>query len=111
MFPARKPKRAKPDKRFRSPAHRNFVRDHACCVCGSYERIEVAHVRKGTDGGLSMKPGDYWCISLCADHHAEQHRIGEGSFEARHGIDMKALARRFVDLSPKRAELKAERDG
>lgn len=111
MFPARRPKAAKPDKRFRSPAHLRFVRDHACCVCGSYERTEVAHVRCGTDGGMGMKPGDYWTISLCADHHSEQHRIGEQSFETLHKIDMRALARQFVERSPKRVELKAARDG
>ncbi len=110
MLPKRIPKPDKPDKRFRSPAHCNFVRSHACCACGSDERIEVAHVRSQTDGGMGMKPGDYWTISLCSKCHAEQHRIGETSFEKKHGLGMKALAWAFVQQSPKRRELEQARD-
>ncbi len=89
----------------RSPAHRNFVRGHACCVCGSIAAIECAHVRVGTDGGTGIKPSDRWCISLCRDCHSEQHQIGEASFEALHKIDMKALARAFLARSPHRFKL------
>jgi len=110
MLPPRRPSAPKAPKRHRSPAHCKFVRSHACCACQSYDHIEVAHVRTGTDGGMSMKPGDYWTISLCRDCHSEQHRIGERSFEARHGIDMKELARAFVKASPKRIELERARD-
>jgi hypothetical protein len=111
MLPKRIPKPPKPDKRFRSPSHLKFVREHGCCVCGATVRIEAAHVRTGTDGGMGMKSGDYWVISLCAEHHSEQHRLGESPFEKKHGIDMKALAREFVKASPKRRELEAARDG
>lgn len=113
MLPRRIPKPEKREKRFRSPAHCNFVRSHACCACGSMAAIEVAHVRTGTDGGMGMKPGDYWTISLCGGPsgcHALQHRIGEPEFEKRKFIDMKALAREFVKASPKRRELETARD-
>ncbi|RVT93735.1 putative HNHc nuclease [Sphingomonas crocodyli] len=106
MFPARIDRKShREDVGKRSPAHRAFVRTHACCVCSSQVAIECAHVRTGTDGGMSMKPSDRWCISLCRDHHAEQHQIGEPAFEKKHGIDMKALAREFVNRSPKRSML------
>lgn len=111
MLPKRIPKPAKADKRFRSPAHCNFVRSHACSACGRQDHIEVAHVRTGTDGGMGMKPGDYWVISLCRNCHAQQHRNGEASFERIYMIDMKALARAFVEASPKRRELEMARDG
>ena len=111
MLPPRRPQAAKRPKRFVSPAHCKFVRSHACCVCQTYDHIEVAHVRTGTNGGMGLKPGDYWTISLCRDCHSEQHRIGEQSFEAKHGIDMKELARAFVKASPKRSELERARDG
>lgn len=62
--------------------------------------IEVAHVRRGTDGGTGLKPSDCWTISLCHTHHASQHALGEASFEALHSIDMKALAREFAAASP-----------
>lgn len=106
MLPRRIPKEAKPEKRWRSPAHLAFVRSHECCVPGCRARpIEAAHVRTGTGGGMSMKPADYWVISLCSEHHAEQHRIGERAFEVAAGIDMKALATEFANASPKKREI------
>lgn len=106
MLPPRiKRDSGKKDAGKRSPAHRKWVRDHACCVCGSFTALEAAHVREGTDGGMGMKPSDRWVISLCRDHHAEQHRIGEESFERTHGIDMKALAAEFFAKSPHRGKL------
>jgi len=62
--------------------------------------IECAHVRTGTGGGTGLKPSDRWTISLCHLHHAEQHRIGEAAFQARHGIDLLALAELFAARSP-----------
>lgn len=89
------------DKRARCQSHLNFVRSHECSVPGCKGLpIEVAHVRTGTDGGMGMKPSDNWTISLCREHHQEQHNIGEPAFEARHRVDMKALAREFASASP-----------
>jgi hypothetical protein len=62
--------------------------------------IECAHVRAGTDGGIALKPSDHWAISLCSFHHAEQHRIGEATFEKLHGIDLQAIAEEFAGASP-----------
>lgn len=90
----------------RSPAHRAWVRGHACCACGSQAGIECAHVRDGTGGGMSMKPSDRWCISLCRNCHHEQHTIGEASFGRKHGINMKALAIEFAKASPHAPKLK-----
>ncbi len=95
----------KADEGKRSPAHRAWVRSHACCACGSTVAIEAAHVRNGTDGGMGAKPSDRWVISLCRDCHGEQHRLGEASFQARHGIDMKTLAEAFFRASPHRSKL------
>ena len=98
-------KTGKADAGKRSPAHRNFVRSHACCGCGASVGIESAHVRTGTSGGMGMKPSDRWCISLCGECHSLQHRIGEQSFEALKRIDMKALAEEFYRTSPHRHKL------
>lgn len=90
----------------RCPSHTKWVGEHACSVPGCAGRpIEVAHVRTGTNGGMGVKPTDDWTISLCHDHHGEQHRIGEPPFEAMHEIDMKALARLFARQSPHRVKL------
>lgn len=87
----------------RFPGHCAWVRGHACCVPGCLANdIECAHVRSGTDGGTGMKPSDWWTISLCTAHHAEQHLIGEAAFERRYEIDLKAIARAFASQSPHR---------
>ena len=85
------------------PAHRAWVRRHRCSVPGCNALpIECAHIRSGTDGGIALKPSDRWTISLCATHHAEQHRIGEPAFEQRYAIDLTALAEEFARRSPHR---------
>lgn len=101
-------KSGKADKGKRSPAHRAWVRGHACSACGSQTALEAAHVRCGTDGGTGHKPSDKWVISLCRDCHSEQHQVGEPEFERRHHIDMKALAEAFFRASPHRSKLEAE---
>lgn len=90
----------------RSPAHRAWVRGHACVVPGCDGRpIECAHVRSGTDGGMGVKPSDIWTVSLCRDHHTEQHRIGEPAFERAAGINLKRLAAEFARRSPHRGKM------
>jgi hypothetical protein len=91
----------------RSPAHLKFVRGFCCSVavkhgdsCGG--KIEAAHVRIGTDGGTSLKPSDCWALPLCSVHHAEQHRIGERSFETKYSINMKSLAEKLWKASKHR---------
>lgn len=106
MLPARIHRNSvKADERRRSPAHRAWVRGHACCACGSTTAIECAHVRTGTDGGVGIKPSDRWCISLCKVCHQRQHNIGEEAFSRAWGIDMKALAAEFFAKSPHRHKL------
>lgn len=100
----------KAEKPRRSPAHRAWVRGHACSACGSMAGIECAHVRTGTDGGTGIKPSDRWVISLCRDCHARQHQVGEAAFEAEMHIDMKALAQMFFKLSPHRHKME-DRNG
>lgn len=100
--------KSKRDREHRScPAHRAWVRRHRCCVPGCANLpIECAHVRRGTDGGQSLKPSDRWTVSLCREHHAEQHQIGERAFETRYGVDLRALAEQFAGASPHRERLR-----
>lgn len=105
-FPARIERPRRPCDPRSCPAHRAWVRRHHCSVPGCFQTpIECAHVRTGTDGGVSLKPSDRWTISLCHAHHAEQHRIGERAFERRHGLDLRAVAEAFARRSPHRAAL------
>ena len=83
------------------PAHRAWVRRHHCSVPGCMQLpVECAHLRKGTDGGMALKPSDCWVISLCRDHHAEQHHVGETAFGDQYGLDLIKLALEFARRSP-----------
>lgn len=111
MLPARISRKSdKADRGRRSPAHRAWVRGHACSACGGTAGIECAHVRSGTSAGMGFKPSDRFCLSLCRDCHNEQHRMGEGPFERKHGINMRALADEFFAKSPHRHKLEVSND-
>ena len=81
-----------------SPGHLAWLRGSCQCliagkaghVCST--KMEAHHVREGADGGMGMKPGDDTAVPLCADAHAEGHRIGWRTFEARYGVDMDKAA-------------------
>src|SRR5947208_495541 len=60
--------------------------DHSC-----WGALQVCHVRSRGAGGDDR--GNV--VPLCARAHAEQHRIGIRSFQARWGIDLKAEAERL----------------
>lgn len=107
MLPPRIPKKAKRASRWRSQAHCNFVRSHACCVCRDTAAIEVAHVRIGSGAGIGQKPDDWNTVSLCRDCHSEQHRIGERTFWQDR--DVRGMIDAFCKASPKRAEINAIR--
>lgn len=106
MLPQRlKPDHFKPKARVRSTAHRDWVRGHYCSVPGcQLMPIEVAHVRRAANSGKGMKPSDAFTLSLCMEHHAEQHR-GEKTFEKKHGFSCMAKAQEFYRKSPHRTKL------
>lgn len=95
----------KPKPRLRSTAHRDWVRKHQCSVAGCQQMpIEVAHINRASNGGMSRKASDAFTVSLCRDHHAESHR-GEKTFEKKHGLNLMQLAEEFFRASPHRRKL------
>ena len=100
----RKPRRRLParnTKRRAAAYLRNFgpeagaVRAMPCAVANcecEYRPTEAG----GSDPAHVVSVGAGGCrfdiIPLCMFHHAEQHRIGVGSFEALHRLDMRAMA-------------------
>lgn len=106
-LPRRIPKRPKRATRWRSQAHCNFVRSHACSRCGDTAAIEAAHVRNGSNAGMSQKPDDWRVVSLCRTCHQIQHTLGESSFWV--GTDIEGLIEAFIIASPKRHEIERER--
>lgn len=122
MLPPRIQKSPKRSTRWRSQAHCNFVRSHACSVCHSTAAIEVAHVRLGSGAGMGQKPDDWRTVSLCRECHAEQHRVGEATFwqigatipvdhPGQSVVTVWDLIDAFCKASPKAAEIRQVRNG
>lgn len=102
------------------PQHRRYIRTLECAVPGCSEVrwppvaltavVECCHVRLGTDGGGSLKPSDWWTYPGCSVHHAESHRIGEASFQAKYKIDLRSIALGLARQSPDLEMRKAMRE-
>jgi hypothetical protein len=109
------PRAPKRSGRWRSQAHCNHVRSHACVNCSSMSAIEVAHVRIGSGAGMGQKPDDWRTVSLCRDCHTTQHSNGEASFWSAYklatGADVETLIEAFIASSPRRAEIKLAQQG
>lgn len=106
-LPRKIPKPPKRSSRWRSQAHCNFVRGHACSICDSVQAIEVAHVRIGSGAGIGQKPDDWMTVSLCKTCHTAQHNIGERSFWK--GRPLADLIEAFCKASPRAAEIRKVR--
>jgi hypothetical protein len=118
-LPRRIPKQSRHSNRWRSPAHRDFVRSHACCFCGSSTNRVFAHVRIGSNAGMGEKPDDWRGTVLCDGPHSNidqqlgchnrQHVIGERTFwaqyEQKHGQTVEDLIAEFIKASPRRREI------
>lgn len=113
MLPPRKQKERK-DPRWRSPAHRAFVRSFHCAMCGVDAPIECAHVRIAGNGGMGFKPADWDTVPLCRDCHADQHTRGERTFWREYAEQHKQTVEQLIDAlckaSPKAAEIRKERE-
>ena len=92
------------ETRVRWPAHLQFVRLHVCALqnirCAG--KVEAAHIRMGTDGGIGVKPSDNYAVPLCNFHHRTQHNLGEAAFWEAAGIDPLKLAAQLWQSSPAR---------
>lgn len=111
MLPRRLPKKEKRASRWKSTAHRDWIRGFACCNCGSDSGIQVAHVRMGSGAGLGQKPDDWRCVPLCGScHNGDQHtKMGEPDFWARYeainGQGVEELLNALCKASPKAREI------
>lgn len=105
---ARNSKRA--DEGRRCPSHLQWLRGRACLLAGAAcsGRIEAAHVDRAGGKGMSLKVSDWHAVPLCSEHHAEYHR-GARSFEARHSVDLVAVAADYARQSPHRVAFERRR--
>ena len=81
----------------RSAKHLNFIRKQPCIITG--EKGEACHIRILSDGGTSIKPSDFYCISLHTDLHRQQHYLGEISFYQKWSINPFTIAKNLVTMS------------
>lgn len=63
----------------RDAKHLSFIR-LLPCVKGGTGEIHAAHIRTSTDGGMGMKPSDFWVLPLSASEHHKQHQCGERQY-------------------------------
>jgi hypothetical protein len=111
-LPAKLQKVAKRASRWKSQAHRDFVRGHACSNCGSTSGVQFAHVRMGSGAGMGQKPDDFCGVSLCGPcHNGDQHtKLGEPAFwaayESKSGQSVWKLMDAFCAASPKASEIR-----
>lgn len=64
----------------RDRGHLENIRKCPCIKCGTMDRIQAAHIRFNSDGGIAQKPSDDRVLPLCYDCHARQHKQGEFTF-------------------------------
>ena len=115
MLPPRLAKKPKRESRWRSQKHCNFVRSHACSVCGSDVAIEVAHVRIGSGAGMGQKPSDWHSVSLCKECHTAQLNKGErtfwDNFQRETNLTYQDMIDAFCKASPCANEIRLLRSG
>ncbi len=72
--------------------HMKWVRGFKCAVdrCEDWPVI-FHHVRGAGDAGMGEKD-DRFGVPLCNQHHISGHQIGWRTFEAKHGLDLEAIA-------------------
>ncbi len=79
-------------KRESNRPHLQWVRGFQCCVPNCSGRPVIPHhVRSAGNAGMGEKD-DRYAVPLCNDHHISGHQIGWRTFEAKHGLDLEALA-------------------
>ncbi|EQC44048.1 DUF968 domain-containing protein [Bacteriovorax sp. Seq25_V] len=83
----------------RSAAYLNWLRKQTCVISG--RKAECAHhIRLGTNGGVSLKPSDYFCIPLRNEYHTTGlfalHVIGEETFIKQFKLNIHSLFVKYL---------------
>lgn len=88
-------------------AFKQWIRGRSCLCfprggCGG--KVEAAHVDYAGDKGMGTKASDKYTVPLCTFHHAEQHRMGWKSFEAKYGFVALSVAEFLWSRWPGKAQ-------
>jgi hypothetical protein len=63
-------------RRYRDKAHRDFVAQQACLVCGR-KPADPHHLRYMQPRALGRRVSDEFTVPLCRGHHRELHRVSD----------------------------------
>jgi hypothetical protein len=107
--------------RIRCEAFKRYVRGCYCIIFGRNGHVcsgavQFAHVRKGNDGGMGLKPSDCHGVPMCYAAHIQiQHQHGEPAFERSFGLDLNETAAAYwnewLNKTPAGKRYRAEKDG
>lgn len=90
-------------------AFKQWLRGRPCLIGGTCAgRIEACHVDYAGGKGIGTKVADQFCVPMCAAHHAESHRAGIKTFEARHKVNLLEGSKAYWRQWPGRAKWEAE---
>ena len=64
----------------RNKEYLEYLRKQPCLWCGKSNNIEAHHLRINGFGGVSIKPKDVYCVSLCKECHVNYHIHGSDKF-------------------------------
>lgn len=73
------------------PAFLQWLRGRNCYIGLGREqtcsgKIQAAHVDYAGGKGMGTKVADHDAVPICDEHHAEQHRTGWKTFEAKYNV-------------------------
>ena len=70
-----------------------YVAQYPCLICGS-DSVQVAHIRHLPSGNVGLaKKDDRYTVTLCFNHHQEQHGMNERKFWRKYNINPMRIAR------------------
>ncbi len=84
------------------PAHLKWIEGLPCLIRtgGHFGRIDAHHEKRGSQRGMGGDKPDDEAVPLCRRHHDQRHTKGPWWFRAKHGIDLRAVAKTLWRDSP-----------
>jgi len=98
--------KADADRRF--PTHLSWLRKRRCLLVGNAGhvcsgRMEASHSDADGSKGMGLKSCDFTAVPLCSAAHAELHKLGLETWQAKYRINHAKAGRDYGALSPHKA--------
>lgn len=75
------------------------IRTHGPGYVETNPYVTWHHVRRSSNAGTAIKPGDQFALGVCDRHHKAIHQAGEKTCAAEWGIDLMEEAARLAAMS------------